>query len=354
MAEDYYTILGVERSATAEDIKRAYRKLAHQHHPDKAGGDEERFKKINEAYQILGDDQKRTQYDSFGSTGSSGNPFESAQGFGGFNDFSDIFNDFFGGGRPSQRTRTRPGDDVALDMTFDFAAPAQAQEREVRYRVHQTCERCHGNRAEPGTPITDCSTCRGQGVVTVTRQTMLGVFSQSVVCPTCHGEGKKISTVCSQCGGSGRQLLTRTLAITIPAGIADGQTIRITGKGEAPEGGGGSPGDLYVTVHIKPEKGLKREGDDVVSEATIPFVDAALGTTVPVKTIYGKEFVSVPAGTQPGTAIKISSKGFPHLGRAGTGNHTVTVHVEIPKKLSRQQRELLQQFKTPKKKGLFF
>jgi molecular chaperone DnaJ len=360
MAEDYYHILGVPRTATAEEIKKAYRKLAHQHHPDKAGGDEEKFKQINTAYQVLGDEKKRTQYDQFGTTFEPGGGGPGGfGGFGGFNpedfgDIGDIFNEFFGARTRGRAQRAvRRGDDIEIDVTISFLESAEGVQREVVHRVHDTCSRCRGNGAEPGTPIRDCPTCQGQGYVAHTQQTMFGMFTQRTVCPTCRGEGKQPQTPCTVCRGEGRELVTRTLELDIPAGIGDGQTIRVTGKGEAPPRGG-IPGDLFVTVHVKSQKGLKREGDDVRSKAVISFVDATLGTSVPVETLTGKEFVSIDPGTQPGTELKLEGKGFPNIRTGRRGDHLVTVQVEIPKRLSRQQKQLLEQFKNAKKKGFLF
>lgn len=358
MAEDYYAILGVERSASADDIKRAYRKLAHQHHPDKSGGNEEKFKKINEAYQILSDEKKKAQYDQFGSNFDGSQGFGgggyTAEDFGGFGNFNDIFNDFFGGGRQQTRQRVRRGEDIGVDVTISFIESAQGLKKEMIHSVHQTCSRCKGNMAEPGTAIKECPTCKGLGYTTRTQQTILGTFAQQVTCGACHGEGKKPEKVCTLCRGEGREYAKRSLSVEIPAGIADGQMIRITGKGEAPRGGG-LPGDLFVTVHVKAHATMKRDGDNIRSKAIISFVDAALGTSVHVETLMGKEFVSVPAGTQPGTELKLDKKGFPSLQSSRRGDHIVTVHVEIPKRLSREQKDLLEQFKTTKKKkSLFF
>ncbi|MEX1112716.1 MAG: molecular chaperone DnaJ, partial [Candidatus Andersenbacteria bacterium] len=358
---DYYETLGVSRDASAEDVKKAYRKMAHKHHPDKEGGDEEKFKEVNEAYQVLGNQQKRQQYDQFGQTfdsGGAGGPFG---GFGGQNvhvnfedlgGIGDIFESFFGGGGTRTRKRTRRGSDVPVDVAISFQESAQGLQREITHRIYQSCSHCQGNGAEPGTPIETCPTCGGSGVVTQSRQTPLGVFSQQSVCSTCQGEGKQPKTVCSVCGGEGRELRDRTLTVDIPAGIADGQTIRISGKGEVPPRGG-VPGDLFVTIHVKEDKQMRREGNNVVSEVQVPFTDAILGTQVKIKTLAGEKEITVEPGTQPGTQIRLDAAGFPSLQGAGRGDHLVRVRVDIPKKISRQQRELLEQFKQAKRKGLF-
>lgn len=358
MAEDYYKILGVERTASKEEIKRAYRRLAHQHHPDR-GGDEEKFKEVNAAYQVLSDDKKRAQYDQFGSgfENFGGGP----GGFEGFTvnmedfGFGDIFESFFGGGAGGRRTRqqVRRGDDVAVDVTISFVDSAREQKKDIHVRLYQPCSHCHSSGAEPGTPIKECSNCHGTGTIRTTRQTVLGVFAQTVPCPTCQGEGKQVTEPCKQCRGQGREMVDRTFEIQIPAGIADGQTIHIAGKGEAPVRGGVS-GDLYVRVHVQPHSRLKRVRDNVVSEETISFVDAALGTTVTTETLDGEQELKISAGTQPNTEIKLERLGFPHLQSSGRGDHIVTIKVEIPKKLSREQRQLLEQFKTAKKKRFSF
>lgn len=355
MADDYYHILGVQRSATKDEIKRAYRKLAHQHHPDKGGGDEEKFKQVNEAYQVLSDDQKRSQYDQFGQA------FESAggPGAGGFNvnfedlgGFGDIFEQFFGGRGQREGRQVRRGEDVAVDVTIDFIESAQGVTREVTTTLFQTCEHCHGNGAEPGTPIKDCPNCQGTGVINRHQQTMFGTFVQRTACPECHGEGKKAETPCSVCRGAGRQRRSRTLEVAIPAGIADGQTLRLSGSGEVPPRGG-LAGDLYVTIHVTPHKQLRREGDDVHSKTTVSFVDAALGTNVAVPTLAGNRKVPVAAGTQPGTRLTLDGQGFPSVQTGRRGDHVVTVSVEIPRKLTRQQKKLLEEFKATPKRRFF-
>lgn len=345
MADDYYAVLGVERTATADDIKRAYRKLAHQHHPDKAGGNEEEFKKINAAYEVLSDEQKRTQYDRFGDGG------------GGFNinvddfgPFADIFGDMFGGG--ARRQGRRRGRDIAIDLTIDFLESAKELNKEITFRAYQTCDRCHGNGAEPGTSITTCATCHGEGTVNHSQQTPFGVFATRRPCPKCHGEGKRSEKVCADCHGEGRTLQSHTETVTIPAGIADGQTMQLTGRGEA-AAKGGIPGDLLLTIHVRSHRELKRKDDDVVSKTVISFIDAALGTSVPVTTLTGKEHVSIPAGTQPGSEIRLPGKGFPNVHGRGQGDHRLTVIVDIPKKLSGPQKKLLEDFRGAKKRRFF-
>lgn len=357
MAEDFYNVLGVERGATKEEIKRAYRKLAHQYHPDKSGGDEEKFKQVNAAYQVLSDDQKRSQYDQFGQSFEGG---ETGPGFGGFNvnfedlgGFSDIFEQFFGRTGSGRGPRVRRGDDIAVDVTIDFIESAQGVAQEITTHLYQSCEQCHGSGAAPGTPIKDCVTCQGSGSVTTQRQTMFGVFAQQATCPDCHGEGKRAEKACPACRGDGRVRTNRTLQVHIPAGIAEGQTIRLSGKGEVPRRGGVA-GDMYVTVHVKPHPQLQRDGDNVHSRATVSFVDAALGTTVTIATLAGKQTINLEAGTQPGSEVVLEGQGFPSLQGRARGDQVVTINVEIPRKLNKAQRKLLEEFKaTPSKKRFF-
>lgn len=362
MAEDYYEILGVSKSATQEEVKKAYRKLAHKYHPDKKGGDEEAFKKVSSAYEVLSDEKKRAQYDQFGHAENMGQggqgPFGGA-GFGGFNvdmddmGVGDIFDAFFGGGRSRGGSRTNRGADVQVDIDISFLESATGGERTLEHRIFTVCTKCKGNGAEPGTPIETCKTCRGQGRVTHTQQTPFGAFSQRAVCPTCHGEGKQAKTPCSICHGEGREKKNRKITATIPAGIADGQAIRLSGKGEAPMKGG-TPGDLYIQVHVRPDKVLSRDGDNVRSVVGISFIDAALGSDQDIKTLSGKKTLRIPAGTQPGTELKLSKLGFPSLRGGAKGDHIVTVQVEIPRKLSRKQKDLLEEFRKAPKKGMFF
>lgn len=356
MPEDYYNILGVNRTATQEEVKRAYRRLAHKHHPDRPGGNAEKFKQINAAYEILSDREKRQQYDQYGRTFEEGTGGFGAQtDFGGFADFAgmeDLLGQFFGRSHRTRAQRTVQGSDAAMDITISFKESAQGVKREVTHRIYQTCQHCGGKGAESGTASKVCDLCKGTGQIASTRQTLFGVFTQNATCSRCHGEGKMPEKLCSQCQGQGRILVQRSLQIDIPAGIGDGQVIRITGKGEVGPRGGPA-GDLYVNVHVTPHLTLQRDGDDVRSAATIPFVDAILGTTVNIETLEGLTELSIPAGTQPNTAIKLPRRGFPALGGSRRGDHVVTVAIELPKKISRKQRALLEEFKKARKTFLF-
>lgn len=359
--EDHYTTLGVNKDASLDEIKKAYRKLAHQHHPDKGGGDEEKFKQVNEAYQVLGNENKRSQYDQFGQTfegaGESpgGNPFSG----GGFNinmedlgGVGSIFEQFFGGRSNRARSANR-GNDVAVDTTISFEESAHGIKQDIAHRIYQTCSNCHGNTAEPGTPINNCSKCQGSGTVTTARQTVLGVFQQTAKCPDCQGQGKKPDTPCKQCRGEGRELKDRTLEVNIPAGINDGQSILLSGKGEVPSRGG-QPGDLYLTVHVNQHKSLKRSNDDVVSTIEISYLDAALGTKITAPTLTGEQEITIPAGTQPNTKIKLEDLGFSSITTGGKGDHIITVNVTIPRKLSRSQKNLLKQLQDKSQRKRIF
>ncbi len=364
---DYYEILGVSKSATADEIKRAYRKQAMEHHPDKHGGDDAKFKELGEAYETLKDPQKRAGYDQFGHAGAQGNPFgggggggysQQAGGFdfngGGF-DFSDILNQFMGGAGGGAERGPARGRDLEVSLTIDFIEAVFGAEKSVSLTLDDVCEHCHGDGAEPGTKLKTCATCKGRGQVTRVHQTILGAMQQSSVCPTCSGRGQIPEKACSVCHGSGVMRRQRTIKVKIPAGVDDLATMRLTGSGAAPKGGG-TKGDLYVHIRVRPDRRFARSGRDIHSEVTIPMVSAALGTEVEVETVDGAVTLKVPAGTQSGKVFKLSNRGVPVLGRSSRGDHLVTVTAEIPTKLSGKQRELLEQFASEAgghKKGFF-
>lgn len=362
MPKDYYEILGVPRSASSDDVKRAYRKLAHQYHPDK-GGDTVRFKEISEAYGVLGNAEKRRQYDQFGAAFDTGAGAE-AGGFGfdpsgragGFDirfedlgGFGDLFSTFFGGSPFGTRTRERQrGADIEVGITIPFEEMVKGARREFPLNRHRTCMRCRGNRAEPGTKIVTCGTCGGSGMVERHARTFLGSFVQRSACSSCRGDGKRAKTPCRACGGEGRTRRVETLVVKIPAGIEDGTRLRIAGEGEAPRSGG-DPGDLYIRVGVAEHPRFRREGGDVVSDAHVPFPVAALGGDATVETVWGEERVRVPAGTASGAVVRIPGKGI-----AG-GDHRAKVTIDVPKKLTRKQKDLLRQFEEEsKKKGMFW
>ena len=368
---DYYEILGVSKSASADDIKRAYRRLAMQHHPDKHGGDDAKFKEIGEAYEALKDPAKRSAYDQFGHAGAQGgfgaggdNPFGggasgfSGQGFdfsgAGF-DFSDILNQFMGGtGGGGQGRGPARGRDLEVSVTIDFIEAVFGAEKDLNLNLDDTCSHCHGNGAEPGSQLKACATCHGRGQVTRVQQTILGAIQQTSTCPTCGGRGQLPEKPCTVCHGSGVQRRTRKLSVKIPAGVDDRATMRLTGQGGAPRGGG-PKGDLYVAIRVRGDRRFQREDRHILSEVTVSMPEAALGTEVDVETVDGSVKLKIPAGTQSGKVFKLSGRGVPGLGGRARGDHLVTVVVETPTKLSSRQRELLEQFAqlTGGKKGFF-
>lgn len=361
---DYYEILGVGKSASADEIKKAFRRLAVKYHPDKEGGDEAKFKEANEAYEVLKDTSKRQRYDQFGHAGvggaaDGGNPFEGFGGFGGqgqnvnfdFGDLGlgDIFGSFFGGNRGRQR-QTRGRDvEVAVEINFDQAV--FGTEVDMGVNLEDTCEHCKGKTVEPGSELKTCEHCGGSGQIVSVMRTVFGNIQQAAPCPKCKATGKVPEKVCTVCHGKGTQRKKQEIGLKIPAGIDDGATIRLREHGEAIANG--PKGDLYVNVRVKPHKKFTREGDLILSEETVTMVDAALGITIEVDTVDGPVKMKVPAGTQSGTDFKLSNHGVPHLKRETRGAHIVTVRVETPTKLSKKQQQLLQEFKQQKRRGIF-
>lgn len=369
MAEkrDYYEVLGVGKDASADEIKKAFRRKAVELHPDKQGGDEAKFKEVNEAYEVLKDQQKRQRYDQFGHAGvggaaGGGNPFEGFNGFGGaqgqninfdFGDLGlgDIFNSFFGGGQQQQGRQAR-GRDVEARVDISFEDAVFGTEAKLELNLNDTCEHCKGTTVEPGYKLKTCDTCHGSGQVVTATRTIFGNIQQAAICPTCHGTGKVPEKVCTVCHGKGTQAKKQKIDLKIPAGIDDGATIRLREHGEAIANG--PKGDLYVNIRVKPHKKFTREGDLILSEEHVDMVEAALGTEIEVDTVDGKVRMKVPAGTQSGSDFKLSNHGVPHLRGNTRGAHIVTILVDTPTKLSKQQKELLEQFNTvPKKRGLF-
>ncbi len=360
MSKDYYKILGVDKNASQDEIKKAYRKLAHQHHPDKGGGDDKKFKEINEAYQTLGKPDKRAQYDQFGSAfnsagGQSGfSGFGKGNPFGGFqqgsyqninfDDLGDIFGDLFGGfGRPSSRTRTQTGEDIQISMEIDFREAVFGAEKNIRLDKQDTCSKCNGKGYEDGTRIITCPECNGSGQVEQVQRTVFGMFKTARVCPTCQGQGKKPEKFCSACHGSGRIKTKKDIKITIPAGISEGETIRISNQGNAGIKSSAS-GDLYVSFKIKPDSEFEREGYEILSTVEINISQAALGDKIQVNTLDGPVKLKIPAGTQSGTNFVLKNKGVPHLNSPSKrGDQQVEVNVNIPENLSRTAKKLLQE-----------
>jgi molecular chaperone DnaJ len=354
MPQDYYQTLGVAKDASQDDIKKAFRKLAHTYHPDKGTGDEAKFKEINEAYQVLSDDTKRSQYDNYGQTfsgqqgpsggqGSGGFDFSGFGGQGGFEGFEDIFGGMFGGGRRSARSSR--GQDIQVEIEISFQDMIRGVKRDVRLRKYVTCKTCLGMGGEKGSEEVTCTTCNGNGQVRKTMQTILGAFEQVVTCDTCHGRGKKHSKNCHICHGHGRIQEEENISIDIPAGIDTGQALSVQGKGHAGEYG--SPaGDLIVEVYVKKHAKLVRRGDQILSEEKLSFVEMTLGASVKVETVDGDMTIKIPAGTQTGEVFRIRDKGVPHLHGRGRGDHMVTVSVVIPKKLSKVAKKALETLKS--------
>lgn len=359
---DYYEVLGVTKNASADEIKKAFRKAAVKHHPDKEGGDETKFKEVNEAYEVLKDQQKRQRYDQFGHAGiggngggAGGNPF--GGGFGGqsahfdFGDggLGDIFDQFFGGGQRQQGPKK--GRDVEVSLTLTFEQAIFGVEEEIALDMDDACSHCHGTTVEPGHSMKTCPTCKGAGQQARVMNTIFGQIQQAVTCETCRVTGKVPEKVCTVCRGKGTERRRQAMTLKVPAGIDDGATIRLAGRGEAI--GGGEKGDLYVHIRVKAHKKFTREGDIILSEEHISMVDAALGTEIDVETVDGTVRMKIPAGTQSGTDFKLSNHGVPHLRSAARGPHIVSIIVDTPTRLTKKQKELLEQFDSVKKHSLF-
>jgi len=355
---DYYEVLGVDKSASEDEIKKAFRKAAVKHHPDREGGDEDKFKEINEAYEVLSNSEKRQRYDQFGhagvgssaaSGGASGGWEDMFRGAGGqgahvdLGDLGDIFSSFFGG-NVQGRQRANRGRNVQVEVKLSFEDAIFGVEEKISLNIDQECSHCKGSTVEPGYDMKTCETCKGAGQVTQVHRTMFGNIQQAHTCPTCKGRGKEPEKICTVCKGEGSEKKKRITKVKIPAGINDGATIRLKGLGEAPKGGGEGreAGDLYIIVNIQPHKKFTREGDLILSDESISMVDATLGTTLEVETVEGKKKLKIPAGTQPGTDFRLKDLGVPHLKGGNRGHHIVRVNVEIPKKLSKKQKQALE------------
>jgi len=353
MAKDYYQTLGVSKDASKEEIKKAYRRLARQYHPDvnKEAGAEERFKEINRAYEVLSEPETRARYDRFGEAGVSGagaGGYEYASDFTGFADiFESIFSGF--GGVNQQRTARRGptrGDDLRLDFKLQFKEAIFGGEKEIKIPHLETCQVCKGSGAKTGTGSKTCSTCGGTGQVRRATRTPFGTFAQVSTCPTCNGEGQVIEEKCESCGGAGRVQVTKKLKINIPPGVDNGTRLRVAGEGDAGPKGGAS-GDLYVFVSVEPDKEFRREGINILSEISISYLQAILGCRIKVNTVDGPEEIAIPAGTQPGTVLTLEDYGVPKLGNeVSRGDHLLTIKVEIPQKINNEEKELLHKLAT--------
>jgi molecular chaperone DnaJ len=364
---DYYEVLGVGKGASADEIKKAFRRAAVEHHPDR-GGDEEKFKEVNEAYEILKDPSKRQRYDQFGHAGvGNGASSGGGGGFGGFGngqDFNfdfgdlglgDIFGSFFGGGGfggQQSGARANRGRDIETSVEINFEEAIFGTEVQLALNIEDNCEHCKGTTVEPGYSVETCSECKGSGQISRVTRTIFGNIQQATVCPKCAGRGKIPEKLCSVCRGTGTQRKRQAVALKVPAGIDDGATIRLREHGEAIANG--EKGDLYVNIRVKPHKQFTREGDLILSNEHINMIDAALGTEIEVDTVDGPVTMRIPIGTQSGTDFKLSGHGAPKL-RGGTrGAHIVTVVVDTPTKLTTQQKKLLEQLReSGGKKGLF-
>ncbi|WP_066374938.1 MULTISPECIES: molecular chaperone DnaJ [unclassified Anabaena] len=351
MARDYYEILGVSRDADKEEIKQAYRRLARKYHPDvnKEPGAEERFKEINRAYEILSEPETRERYNRFGEAGVSGGAgvgFQDMSDMSGFADiFESIFSGFAGGmGGPTQRRRGGPvrGDDLRLDLKLDFREAVFGGEKEIRISHLETCEACSGSGAKPGTRPRTCSTCSGSGQVRRVTRTPFGSFTQVSTCPTCNGTGMVIEDKCDVCDGKGTNQVTKKLKITIPAGVDNGTRLRISQEGDAGQRGG-PPGDLYVYLFVNEDAEFQRDGINILSEIQVSYLQAILGCRLEVETVDGPVELIIPPGTQPNTVMKLENRGVPRLGNpVSRGDHLLTVLIDIPTKVTPEERELLE------------
>lgn len=356
MPRDYYDVLGVSRNASKDDIKRAFRQLARQYHPDvsDAPDAEDRFKEINEAYRILSDEQQRAAYDRYGHAGVSGMPGGGFSGFGGagFPGIDEIFEEFFGGafggGFSSRRRRQGPtrGRDLRYDLTIDFEQAVFGAEVDIEVTRQEACDTCKGSGAAPGTSTHTCTECKGTGQVSRMQQTLFINVMNTVTCPRCNGRGETVDTPCSTCHGAGYGEKTRRLTVSIPPGVDDGTQIRLSNEGE-PGRRNGPPGDLYVVLTVKPHEFFKRRNSDIILEVSINVAQAALGDAIRIPTVDGEEEVQVPAGTQSGKIVRMRGKGVPKLRRDGTtsgrGDQLLVLTVDIPTKLNKEQRALFEE-----------
>lgn len=360
--KDYYQTLGVSRSASEEEIKKAYRKLAHQHHPDKPGGDEARFKEINEAYQVLSDKEKRARYDRYGSAegpqmpgGGQGFPggftwdfggqgFPGGGGFSDLGDIGDIFETFFGGGRgPGRGGRTyRRGADIETEISITLSEAFHGAHRNAELKTLVTCDGCRGKGSEPGVKLKKCGTCGGQGQVQEERRTFFGQFSQVKTCSACSGSGEVPEQVCKACSGKGRKPGMRSFRVDVAPGIQEGQIIKISGAGEAGEQDSGS-GDVYVHIKIKPDKDFEREGDDLIVRKEIGALDLLLSRKIVITGIDGRHLqVDIPNAISANEPLRVVGEGMPHLGRSGRGDLLVELTIKLPKKISAKDKALLE------------
>lgn len=365
MAKDYYEILGVKKTASADEIKKTYRQLAHKYHPDKSGGDEQKFKEVNEAYQTLGNAEKRKQYDQFGQSFSGAGPggmnwqdfaranaqggFDFGQGanfdFGDLGDIEDLFSGIFGGGFSRGQQRSARGRDLQVDMEISFQEAVFGTKREVEISKKSHCSVCGGSGAKPGSKRQTCSQCQGRGRIESVQRSFFGAVRTQSVCPACQGEGNIAETQCSHCRGEGVEMKKQRLTVTVPAGADDGVTLKFSGEGEV-VGRGRPAGDLYIRLRVRSSDKFVRRGDDIHTDLPIGFGQAALGDKVKIETIDGSVSLKIPAGVQSGTVLKLAGEGVPHMNRRGRGDHLVKVIVSTPRSLSRDQKKILDDLKS--------
>lgn len=350
--KDYYTILGIERNATKDDIKKAFRKLAHKHHPDKGNSDDAKFKEISEAYNVLSDDKKRAEYDSYGrvfnSAGASSHGFEgfdfrgagfNAQDFQNF-DLGDIFGEFFGGG--GSRRRVKRGRDISIDIELPFVEAIFGTERKVLLMKATECSKCKGTGAKAGSIMDTCTTCNGKGNIHETKRSLLGTFTSTRVCDSCNGKGEAPHDKCTDCRGAGIKRQEVEISITIPENVHNGEMVRLSGAGEAVSGG--VPGDLYVKLHVEDDPRFKREGTNITTTLNIKLTDALLGKEYTIPTLDGEIQVQVPQGASPGEILRVRGKGAPEHG-GGRGDLFITLKIKLPQKLSRKGKKLVEELR---------
>jgi molecular chaperone DnaJ len=349
MPADYYQLLGVSREASDADIKKAFRKLARELHPDINRHDpaaEEKFKEVAEAYDVLSDSERRAIYDRYGHEGLRSGGYEPS--FSGFGNIGDIFEAFFGGGSPFGSVfgggGSGRGGDAAMDVSLTLEEVATGVTRDLEIDLTATCSNCHGNGAEPGTPIETCPRCQGTGQLQAVSRSVFGELVRMQMCDRCGGEGKIAQTPCRVCRGSGQEIRAESINVEIPVGIDDGQRIRLAGRGHAGSHGG-PPGDLYLLVNVKPDPRFERHGEDLMTRVDVPFTDAALGATLTVPTLVGDEDLELKPGTQPATVLRLRGRGLPQLRGRGTGDLHVVVNVLVPSNMNDEQRELLHRFR---------
>jgi molecular chaperone DnaJ len=343
---DYYEVLGVPRTASTEEIKKAFRKLAMQYHPDRNNkpGAEDRFKEINEAYEVLSDQERRLAYDRFGHDGAAGFTGRPFEGFD-MGGFGDIFDAFFGGATTRTRREARRGGDLRARLTITFEEAAFGCEKEIGVTRNEACPRCGGQGNEPGSQLARCSSCNGSGEVRRVQKSIFGQFVNVVTCQQCGGEGRIITDPCKECRGAGRQRQRRRLAMRIPAGVSDEAQMRLTGEGDAGLNGG-PPGNIYVSIHVQPHELFQRENSDIIYDLEVNIAQAALGAEMKVPTLDGAHSLRIPPGTQNGRVFVLRGKGVPHLRGQGRGDELVRVHVVVPTSLTAEQKRLLKELAT--------